>query len=131
MLAKKHRFSKQKEIQKVFRSRFINKTTDFKVFLILDTNNRAFKFLVFVPKKVSKKAAKRHRIKRKVIAAIELISKNSHIPASVSCVIQVTNKNLLYKKVNSLYEDLNALLGKLFFAAFERTSFKSSTLKPS
>jgi len=131
VLAKKHRLSKQKEIQKVFRSRFINKTTDFKVFLILDTNNRAFKFLVFVPKKVSKKAAERHRIKRKVVAAIELISKNSHIPASVSCVIQVTNKNLLYKKVNSLYEDLNTLLGKLFFAAFERTSFKSSTFKPS
>ena len=65
MLAKKHRFSKQKDIQKVFRSKFVSRTDDFKIFLTLDTNNQAFKFLVFVPKKVSKKATERHRIKRR------------------------------------------------------------------
>ncbi len=131
MLAKKHRFSKQKEIQKVFRSKFVNKNANFKVFLVLDTNNQTFKFLVFVPKKISKKATERHKIKRKVMAVIELMVKNQSIPASVSCIIQVTNKNLLYKKVNSLYEELNAFLGKLFFAAFKHTHSRSSTLKPS
>jgi len=131
VLAKKHRFSKQKDIQKVFRSKFVSRTNDFKIFLALDTNNQAFKFLVFVPKKVSKKATERHRLKRKVMAAIKLIVKNSNIPASVSCIIQITNKNLLYKKVNSLYENLNTLLGKQFFAACEQNYLKPSTLKPS
>jgi ribonuclease P protein component len=131
VLAKKHRFSKQKDIQKVFRSKFVSRTDDFKIFLTLDTNSQAFKFLVFVPKKVSKKATERHRIKRKVMAAIKLIVKNSNIPASVSCIIQITNKNLLYKKVNSLYENLNTLLGKQFFAACKRNYSKPSTLKPS
>jgi len=131
VLAKKHRFSKQKEIQKIFRSRFVNKNTNFKIFLLLDSNSQTFKFLVFVPKKVSKKATERHRIKRKVIAAIELMAKNKKIPASVSCIIQVVNKNLLYKKVNSLYEELNTFLGKLFFTAFKQIYSQSSTLKPS
>lgn len=77
-------------------------------------NNQTFSLLVVVSKKISKKAHDRIRLKRKIHSLFEELSATHSLPPSVSCAIQVTSKNLLFKPKSTLKEEIIPKIGLLY-----------------
>lgn len=104
MLAKKNRLVREKEIKKVFKTRFRDQTKFSQI--LLAHNDSDFKLLIVVSKKIFKKAYKRFRIRRKISAIFEELKFKNQLPFGVTCVVRVTNKDILYMKKDEIFEDI-------------------------
>ncbi len=124
MLPKSNRLSKEKEILQAFRTKFRTNTQNTKILLSFEPNTK-FKLLVIISKKVFKKANKRARLKRKIFAIFAKLYQQNRIPPNFICVIQVTNKNLLYKKLNDIYDELIPAMSRLFIQSVEKQKSKN------
>lgn len=112
MLPKVNRISKEKDVKRALRSRFGTSSDNYK--LLLQKNRESnFRFLCVVSKKISKKANKRNRIKRKLYAVVEDYLKNNTQIPNFDCVIIVTNYAILKKTSLELKEQFSALISIL------------------
>ncbi len=124
MLPKSNRLSKEKEIYRVFRTKFRTNTQNTRILLSFEPNTK-FKLLVVISKKVFKKANKRARLKRRISAIFEKIYQQNRIPPNLVCIVQVINKNLLYKKSNDIYDELIPTMSRLFIQSVEKQKLKN------
>jgi len=124
VLPKSNRLSKEKEIYRVFRTKFRTNTQNTRILLSFEPNTK-FKLLVVISKKVFKKANKRARLKRRISAIFEKIYQQNRIPPNLVCIVQVINKNLLYKKSNDIYDELIPTMSRLFIQSVEKQKLKN------
>jgi len=124
VLPKSNRLSKEKEIYRVFRTKFRTNTQNTRILLSFEPNTK-FRLLVVISKKVFKKANKRARLKRRISAIFEKIYQQNRIPPNLVCIVQVINKNLLYKKSNDIYDELIPTMSRLFIQSVEKQKLKN------
>jgi ribonuclease P protein component len=120
VLEKKNRLSKTKEIKQAFYTKYKTNTKFTKIFL-RKKREPDFQLLVIVSSKISKRAVKRNRIKRRIIGLFERMENRDKKLAFFTCVIQVKNKDILIQKTSALREDILGSLEKLIL---ESKSFK-------
>ena len=121
MLPKTRRLVRYKEIQKTYHTKFKKKTTFCRIFL--RKTDSQFKLLVVVSSKINKKANKRNRIKRKINSIFEKMYQEKKLPHNVNCIIQVTNKEILFQKHQEIKDDLIKNLQDLYFKSFTQSNF--------
>ena len=119
MLPKHQRIFKQKEITRSFRTKFSVNSGNFKIFLSINKEAK-FKLLVIVSKKIYKQAVKRNRIKRKIYAYFDAANNNKILPKGFNCIIQVKNKEILYKNQTALNQELSSNLKEVLGVAFDK-----------
>jgi len=112
VLPKVNRISREKDVKRALRARFSLYSENFK-FLLQKNRTQSFRFLCVVSKKISKKANKRNRIKRKLYAVVEEYLKNKDEIPSYDCVIIVTNYSLIKKRQPEIIETFNQLISSL------------------
>ena len=107
MLSSNHRLTEEKEILYSLRSRFSQNDKFFK--LVLSRSKvKDFRFCCIVGKKVYKKANKRHRLKRRILAIINKILDSKQFKLLYfNCVIQCLSKDAI--RINSFDLELQVL----------------------
>ena len=113
MLPKSNRLSKDLDIKRAYRTRFCSQDKFVKIYLKKNTN-LSFQLLVVVGKKVFKKANKRNRIKRKIYGIFDQLMKFNRLPNTISCIIQVNNKDILLQTEPDLKIHLTNSLSSLY-----------------
>jgi ribonuclease P protein component len=73
-----------------------------------------FKLLVVVGKKLYKKANKRNRIRRKVVALFETLYSESRLPPYINCIIMVQHKDILYQTKKDLEMEILPKIKQLY-----------------
>jgi ribonuclease P protein component len=113
VLPKQYRLSSDSEIKKAYKTRFQAKTNFAKLYLS-KTERQEFKLLVIISKKIYKKANKRNRCKRKIYAIFESLHYTHRLPPATSCIIQITNKEILNSTLEQIREDILPQISQLY-----------------
>lgn len=109
LLPKTNRLVTPNEIKSAFYTRHKLTLSNFRIFLKVNQANK-FQLLVIVPKKIWKKANKRNRQKRRIQSVFQEWYQAGRLPNNLSCIVQVTHKNLLFTKPAELKETLSKSL---------------------
>lgn len=128
MLPKVHRLSRDKQIQQIFRTKIRSRTANFRILLDRIEEPR-FKLLIVVPKKIFKKAHKRHRLRRKISAVFEMLLVAKRLPPFTACILQVTKPDALYKNLKDLHDELVPEVAGLYFRTLAQ-QIANPTIKP-
>jgi ribonuclease P protein component len=67
-------------------------------------DQREFKLLIIVSKKISKRAHERNRIKRKIQGIFEPLYREGRLPPGVSCAIQIMSSEVIHMSSQDLKE---------------------------
>jgi ribonuclease P protein component len=113
VLPSEFRLKHQEEIRTVLRSKLSAKTTH-TLIKIQKSDLPTFRIAIIISKKVFKRANKRNRIRRKIIALFEELKYNDRLPPFVSCIIQVQNKLIITKKSDDLKTEIIPELSTLY-----------------
>jgi ribonuclease P protein component len=113
VLPKNYRLKEQDEIKTVLRSKISIKTAHLLIKL-LKSDLPNFRITVIISKKIFKRANKRNRIRRKVIALFQDLKYNDRLPPFISCIIQVQNKNVITQSVTQLQTEIIPEMSTLY-----------------
>ena len=95
MLAKQNRIVLNKEIKSTINSKFRFKTKYFTVISKRNIEQVAFKLLVIISKKISKRANIRNKIRRRIQAIFENYKSQNLLSPNFSVAIQITNLEII------------------------------------
>ncbi len=122
MLPKDYRLRTDEDIKQAYKtSTKIN--TKHSLIYLRKTKTSFFQLLIIVSKKIFKKANKRNRIKRKIIAIFEKLKFSNRLPPYLSCIIQVKNKNII---LQTQIDIENELIPKIKDEYFKLNKFNFS-----
>jgi ribonuclease P protein component len=113
VLPKSFRLKEQEEIKTVLRSKTSTKTSHLLIKL-LKSDLPNFRITIIISKKIFKRANKRNRIRRKVIALFQELKYNDRLPPFTSCIIQVQNKNVISQTVAQLQTEIIPEMSTLY-----------------
>ncbi len=112
MLPKNNRLKKTKEIKQAFYTKYRANTKFTKIFL-RKKRDPEFQLLVIVSSKISKRAVKRNRIRRRIVGLFERIEGEHKNLSYFTCVVQVKNKDILTQRTEVLENDILGTVKKL------------------
>jgi ribonuclease P protein component len=95
MLAKQNRIVHNKEIKSTINSKFRYKTKYFTVISKKSIDQKQFKLLVIISKKISKRANIRNKIRRRIQAIFEKYQSQNILNSQFSIAIQITNPEII------------------------------------
>jgi ribonuclease P protein component len=107
------RLKNQEDIRSVLRSKISAKTAH-TLIKIQKSDLPTFRIVIIISKKIFKRANKRNRIRRKVIALFEQLKYNDRLPPFTSCVIQIQNKNIITKTIDELQSEIIPEMSTLY-----------------
>jgi ribonuclease P protein component len=113
VLPKNFRLKEQDEIKTVLRSKTSAKTQHLLIKL-LKSDLPNFRITIIISKKIFKRANKRNRIRRKVIALFQELKYNDRLPPFTSCIIQIQNKNVITKSITELKSEIIPEMSTLY-----------------
>ncbi|MBC7471676.1 MAG: ribonuclease P protein component [candidate division SR1 bacterium] len=113
MLPKDFRLKNQEDIRSVLRSK-VSAKTEHTLIKIQISDLPIFRIAIIISKKIFKRANKRNRIRRKVMALFEQLKYNDRLPPYISCVIQIQNKNIIVQDNIQLHSQIVAKIGLLY-----------------
>jgi ribonuclease P protein component len=94
VLPKSFRISKEKDIQRAYRTKFQTRTDFLKIYLS-QTSGDNFKSLVVVSKKIYKKANKRNRIRRRIYGLFDELKHSGRLPPRIATILLIQNKDII------------------------------------
>lgn len=113
MLPKNFRLKNQEDIRLVLRSK-VSVKTEHTLIKIQTSDLPTFRITIIISKKIFKRANKRNRIRRKVMALFEQLKYNDRLPPFISCVIQIQNKNIITQSNIQLHLEIIAKISLLY-----------------
>jgi ribonuclease P protein component len=113
VLAREYRLKVQDEIRVVLRSKTSVKTPH-TLIKLLKSELPTFRIAIIISKKIFKRANKRNRIRRKIIALFEHLKCNDRLPPYTSCIIQVQSKLIITKSNEELQSEIIPEMGILY-----------------
>lgn len=111
MLSKKNRVVKRRDIQKILNTSCVKNTKYFRLQLLPAQD---FRLLIVVSKKISKRANKRNKLRRKISACIENLNIQKKLPNNCWVFIRPIHKEALELPFTYIKEQIILNLGELY-----------------